>query len=366
MVQSPIGPSTFDLQANACGFHDQWAANAYAPALQHAAIPGPTVDAYGNPLGDLEVTVMDTTVLEPYLITPEVNEDGTVYTFNIDPNARFNDGTPITAADVKASFDRAAAIGSCGQYFWIAGQYDNIPELEIVNDKTLVLDFGRPEAALMPGWATTPVVVYSQASIAANPQEEGSVINEFFASNIGGGGGPYVVESYEPNLRMELTANPNFFGDPPYEDKVIINWVDDPSALFLQAANGDADVTYEITPEQVAELEGNDNVRVVLVPAFQHWNINLVQSNPPMDNVKLREALVRATPYEEIIKEVAGGFGTNYYGPLAQNLAHFNRELSAPIPFDLNAAAAALAESGLSIPVELELVVQEGSGVPER
>ena len=85
----------------------------------------------------------------------------------------------------------------------------------------------------MPGWATTPVSVYSQASITENPQEEGNVINEFFAGNIGGGGGPYVIDSYEPNLRMELSANPNFYGAAPFENNVVVNWIDDPSALFL-------------------------------------------------------------------------------------------------------------------------------------
>ena len=308
---------------------------------------------------------MDTTAVEPSLVTTTQSGDGTVWTFAINPSAAFNDGTPITSADLKASYDRAAGINSCGLFFWIAGQYDNFPEIEIVDDQTLTFTFGRPEAALVPGWATTPVSVYSQASVTENPQEEGNVINEFFAGNIGGGG-PYVIDSYEPNLRMELSANPNFYGAAPFENNVVVNWIDDPSALFLQASNGEADVTYELSPEQVVELQGNDNVQVVVIPASQYWNINLTQTQPPMDNVKLREALVRAVPYEQILSEVAQGFGNLYYGPLAQGLPHFNADLSPAIEFDLEAAQAALDESGLPQPVELELVVQEGSGVPER
>jgi peptide/nickel transport system substrate-binding protein len=366
VVNAPIGPATLDLWANACGFHDQWAGNMYAQITEHPAIPGPTEDAFGRPLEGLTVTVMDTTKLSPDLVTWEVDPTGTVYTWHINENATFEDGTPIDSAAVKASFDRAMALQSCGSYFWIAGQYDNIPKVETPDDKTVVLTFSRPEGALLAGWATTPSSVLQPSVLAEHPDKEGAVVNEYWASHIIGGGGPYILDEYVPNQSMRMHANPDYYGDPPLAQDILVNFINSESTLLLQAKEGQADVTFDLSPEAVESLKDNPDVNVIEVPAFQHWNVNLNWDVPPIDNVKVREALTYAVPYQDILDQVAKGYGNLYYGPIAQNLPFFNPEVSAPREFDLAKAQALLKESGVKTPLNLELVVQQGSGIPER
>lgn len=366
VVNAPVGPATLDLLANACGFHDQWAANLYAQITQHPPAPGPTEDAFGKPLEGLTVTVMDTEQLVPDLADWETSDDGTVYTLHLNPDAKFDDGTPIDSAAVKFSLERALTLASCGSYFWIAGQYDNVPTVETPDAETVVLTFSRPEGALLAGWATTPSSVFEPSAVAEHPDTEGAAVNEYWASHVAGGGGPYLLDEYEPNTRMTMHANPDYFGDAPLSENVIVNFINSEQNLLLQARSGEADVTYELSPEGAASLEGDPNVNVIQVPAFQHWNVNLNWKIAPLDNVKVREALTYAVPYEDILEQVAKGFGTLYYGPLAQNLRYFNQELSAPRTFDLEKAQSLLAESGVATPLSLELVVQQGSGVPER
>ncbi|MFT3974042.1 MAG: ABC transporter substrate-binding protein [Amaricoccus sp.] len=74
----------------------------------------------------------------------------------------------------------------------------------------------------------------------------------------------------------------------------------------------------------------------------------------------MREAAALAVPYEDIIKKLAYGYGTAYYGPIPPSLPGFNAELSKPLPYDLQKAKALIAESGLPTPIKPEVMIQEG------
>jgi peptide/nickel transport system substrate-binding protein len=84
----------------------------------------------------------------------------------------------------------------------------------------------------------------------------------------------------------------------------------------------------------------------------------------PFDNAKVREALSYAVPYQDLLDQVLRGYGKTYFGPLAHTLPHFDPELSAPREFDMEKAKALLDESGVELPVNVTMVLQQGAAFP--
>jgi peptide/nickel transport system substrate-binding protein len=94
--------------------------------------------------------------------------------------------------------------------------------------------------------------------------------------------------------------------------------------------------------------------------------IGLPNDKPPLDNLKLREALTYAVPYEQILDKVAFGFGRLFYGAFFPKMNEFNEQLEQPRTFDLAKAKALLQQSGVQTPLTLQMVVQEGNSIDEQ
>jgi peptide/nickel transport system substrate-binding protein len=366
IVNSPFGPATLDLLANPCGAHDMWASNFYAQLTQWGQTAGPTKDAFGRPFkGGLVVTKMDVRKLQPYAVSWKQLSPSS-FTLTVNPNARFNDGTPMTAAALKASYDRSNARGACGLTYWAGGLAGNPANVTTVNARTLRLDYDRVGAPYVAGWAQPPASIFDPNAIASHPDTQGVTVNPYWAANIAGGGGPYVLESYQPNKQMTMRRNPRYFGRKPVTDRVVVNFIASEPSLLLEARSGKADVTFGLTPQAVLSLKNNPNVNVVAVPNFYQYSVNLSWKMPPLDNKSFRAALTYAIPYKDILSRVQYGFGSLYYGPIAQNLRFFNPYVAKPRPYDLAQARRLLEKSGVKTPVDLQMVIQAGNPVAEQ
>lgn len=359
VVNDPVGPATLDETGNACGNEDQWAANFYRQLVQFSSKPGP---------------FPRTTVVDPDKIIGDVakswseSKDGRTYTFLLDPTANFPDGKPIDSAAVKFTFQRALKLGSCGLTFWLAEQYDNVPTMETPNSTTVVVHLKRPNQLLLSAWATNgPTAIYEPSEVRKHPDKKGQTVNPYWANHIAGGGGPFILDSYAPSHRMTMHRNPSYNGPKRAKsENVVANFGLSQSTLLLQARSGAADVTIGLSADAMVSLRSNKNLRVLKFPAPLFYSLGLNNSIPPFNNQKLREALAYAVPYQDILNKVIRGFGELYYGPIAHALPHFNPALSAPITYDLTKAQTLIKQSGVTLPLDVQLVLQQGATAPAQ
>jgi peptide/nickel transport system substrate-binding protein len=200
----------------------------------------------------------------------------------------------------------------------------------------------------------------------AHPDTPGAPVNEYWANHVAGGGGPFILKEYDPNRRMVLQRNPRFFGKPAASASIIVNFIQSESTRVLNARSGKADITLGLSPDAVAGLRSASNLRVAIIPTFLVQNINLNWSLPPLNNVKFREALTAAVPYDDILRNIVRGYGTRYYGPITPNTRYFNAKASAPRQFDLAKARKLITDSGIKTPVSLQIVILQGDAVAER
>jgi len=355
-VNLAVAPATLD-PAWACGLWEVgFLQNFYVRLTQYGTKPGPD-----------GTTEIDPSNIEPYFARSwDTSDDGLVYTFYLHEGYTFPSGAPVDAAAVKYSFERVLTMNGCGAFFVLDGYYDPflIQDITVVDDYTVQITLAIPNPSILENWAQPAASIVDPTVVEANGGVEAGTPNDFMAGNVAGSG-PFVLESYEPNVRAVLRANPDYLASTG-SDHIVVNWVADPSTLLLQARTGQADVTLGLGKQQVHSLEANPAVRIIANDTTLVEQVHLPNTKEPWTNRQVREALTYAVPYEDILERVAFGYGSLFYGPLSPGFPQFNPELSAPRPFDLDRARRLLAESGVALPFDVEMVIAEGNIIHQQ
>ncbi|MDY6873686.1 MAG: ABC transporter substrate-binding protein [Chloroflexota bacterium] len=196
---------------------------------------------------------------------PEVSEDGLSYTFTLRDDLMFADGTPVTAADYVASWDRLNALE--GQVSGLIQLY--VDSVEAVDDLTVKYNLKSSFGFFPALAATAPFVVTNPAEFTMDE------INSFPETL--DGIGPYKMVSHTPGEQMELQANEYYFGDAPLIPNVIIRYFADPTTMSNAIESGEIDVAWRtLGPVEAIRLQDVDGVNVVKVdaPALRYMVFN--------------------------------------------------------------------------------------------
>ncbi len=357
VVNMAVAPATLD-PAEACGFTDLTIMeNVYARLTQYGSKPGPN-----------GTTQVDPAHIEPYLARSwTISKGGTVYTFKLRKGVTFADGSPVNAAAVKFSFERSITMGGCGGYFIYDGIYTPplVKSITTPDAYTVRITLSRPDPNVLQDWAQPAASIVNPKEVNAHGGVQKGKVNPWMAGHVTRGAGPFLLQSYQPNKSAVLVANPRFF-DQPASQKITINWIPSDPTLLLQARSGAADVTLGLSKQSVHSLANNANVRIIANDTSTAEQIGLPNDKPPFDNVKFREALVYAVPYQQILEKVIYGYGTLFYGPFPPAFPSYNPKLGKPIPFDLAKAQQLIKASGVQTPVSVTMDIQAGNPIDEQ
>lgn len=239
----------------------------------------------------------------------EISEDGTVYTFTLDANATFSDGSPVTADDVVFSFNRTKNI--TGNPSFLA---ETIASVEAADEGTVVLTLTQPDPAILAKLVFGAFSVVNQEVVEANGGSaaegaaESDSAEEWLNAN-SAGSGPYVLESWERGVETVLVRNENYWGEPAALSRVIFRNIPEAATQKIQLEAGDIDIAFDLSSDQVPSLEGNAAVSVyqglsdtlIFIKGNQDEEIGGAAANP-----LVMEAVRYALDYEGI-KILGGG-----------------------------------------------------------
>jgi peptide/nickel transport system substrate-binding protein len=136
------------------------------------------------------------------------------------------------------------------------------------------------------------------------------------------GFGPFHVQSITPGQEVIWVANPNYHTNPPRIKKVIYKQVPDPATRAALLQRGEVDIATELTPRLREQLKHKPGVVIDSVAGNEAVIFGLNNNLPPLDNVKVRQAIAYATPVDDIIRTVflnqpgvriAPGYAPDYY-----------------------------------------------------
>src|SRR3989475_2143100 len=180
--------------------------------------------------------------------------DGLSVTFKLRRDARFHDGTPVTARDVKWSFDRAVTVGGFPTFQMKAGSLEKPEQFVVVDDYTFRVTFVRKDKMTMPDLAVVVPAVFNSELARKHATAQDPWAMEWLKSN-DAGSGAYKLESWKPGQETVYVRFDDWKSGPlPKIRRVIVREV--PSAGNRRALleRGDADISFDLPPKDFAEM----------------------------------------------------------------------------------------------------------------
>ncbi len=218
------------------------------------------------------------------------NKNYTEWTATLKPGLKFSNGEPVTATDVKATFDRILK-GETGPF----GYIQNLTSVTVKDPRTVVFKFSSSAA----GFAS--IVSLSVFAIwPATGLEEG---NSFWKRPISAG--PYALESYDSH-QVKLTLNSKYSG--PEEDRpkqVEFNVVEDPGTRLAQVRTGQANWAFDLPANLIPQMTGSVEKQIAPIPSVYQLLMN--NAVKPFDDVRVRRAVSFALDREAISQTAFGG-----------------------------------------------------------
>lgn len=260
------------------------------------------------------------------------SEDGLTWTFKLHDGVTFHDGTTFDAEDVKFSLDRARAEDSTNaQKALFAG----IDEVTVVDPQTVEIKLSAPNGALPFNLAWGDAVIVAPESV------ENAATNPV-------GTGPFKFTNWVQGDRIEIARNPEYWGEAPALASATFRIISDPNAAFAAMMAGDIDAFPNYpAPETLTQFEADPRFRVIVGSTEGETILAMNNKQPPLDNVKVRQAIAHAINRQEIIDGAMFGYGT----PIGTHFAPHSPDyvdLTGLSEYDPEKSRALLAEAGVS------------------
>jgi peptide/nickel transport system substrate-binding protein len=289
----------------------------------------------------------DNTTFVPRLATGwEGNAENTQFTFKLDPNATFSDGSPVEAADVAWSWLRLRNIDASASFLLAS-----IDTIDTPDAQTVVVNLKFPDSAFLAK-ANAPYTVILNSEVAiengANADEDAEVTDtseEWFLSN-SVGSGPFVLVSYTEGDELKLARNENFWAEGPFFEEVTVRQVQDAVTQRQLLETGDVDIAMQIDPDTASGISSAD-VLVNFVDSFNFVYIAMAEgatTDVPL-TADIREAIKLSIDYQGMIDVTVGGKGSIQASPIPNG---FSGTKNLPLPErDLDRARELLDAAGV-------------------
>lgn len=290
----------------------------------------------------------------------EVAEDGRTVTFHLRKDARFHDGRPVTASDVKWSFDRAVTVGGFPTFQMKAGSLEQTSQFEAVDAHTFRIHLLRADKLTLPDLGVPVAAIYNAQLAKQHATEKDPWAMAWLKVNTAAGGA-YRIESWRPGQQTVYARFDGWRSGPlPKLTRIVVREVPSASAQRALLSRGDADVVVGLAPHDLAELEAHGHdVKIIGTPvenALQYVGLNVKKK--PFDEVRVRKAIAYALPYERIMSAAMFGRGIPMFGATGAIDARWPQP--SPYTTDLDKARALLAEAGHAQGFDTELSFDQG------
>ena len=304
LIVSESGPNNLDIQGvgtNVPGYEANW--NCYDRLIGHEMKTLPNgVQYYDRDKFRME-------------LAEDMAVGDMSVTFKVRKGAVFQDGTPVTATDVKWSLDRAVTVGGFPTFQMKAGSLEKPEQFVVVDDRTLRIDFLRKDRLTIPDLAVIVPCILNSGLVKKNATEKDPWGLEYTKQNTAGSGA-YKVAKWTPDTEVVFERNEHWTSGPmPKVRRIIWRMVPDAGNRRALLERGDADISYDLPNKDFAELKTAGKVDIVSTPysnGIQYIGMNVTK--PPFDNVKVRHAVAYAIPYQKIMDAVLFGLAKPMYG----------------------------------------------------
>lgn len=299
---------------------------------------------------------MDTEVHPALASDWEVSEDGRQYTFTLEEDVVFHDGTAFNADAVVYNFERwmspkedqAEPFAFYRSMFGgFKGDEDHIiKDVKAIDEYTVEIDLKRPQASFLKNLSMTPFSIASPKAL----KESGSDYGQHPV-----GTGPFVFKEWKRNDKIVLEKNSGYWiDDYPKLEQVIFKSIPDNAARLNALKTGEIDMMDGVMPSDVTQIEDNSDLKTFTRPSMNIGYLGLNVTRGPLKSKKVRQALNHAVDKEAIIKAFYQGQAEPAKNPIPSSIQGYNEDVT-QYDYDLDKAMALLEEAGYADGFEMEL-----------
>lgn len=328
--------------------------------------------------------VPGTTEVAPALATGwEISEDGTEYTFTLREGVSFTDDTPFNAEAVCANFDRwynwtGAMQGQniSNAYQLIFGGFAESDNPDLVGGRyrdctvddeyTATIGLTGPFGGMIPSLAMVQFAMQSPTAMekydADNIVAEGADVRYGeYATAHPTGTGPFMFESWDRGQQVELVANPDYWGEAPKLDGIIMRTIGDPAARSQALRSGEVDGYDLVAPADIAPLKA-EGFQLLNREPLNVLYLGMDQSDPLLADPRIRQAIAHAIDKESLISQTLPEGSEPAVVFVPPGVDGWTDDVTT-YEFDLDQTAELLAEAGQPQPV-LDFYYPTGTSRP--
>ncbi|MEO9338414.1 peptide ABC transporter substrate-binding protein [Mesorhizobium sp. SB112] len=248
-----------------------------------------------------------------------ISADGLQWKIKLRDDAKWHDGTPFTAEDVKFTLELLVDPNFLS---WRRTGHEFVRDIKVVSPTEITWRMEQPFAPYASILAATFIV--PKHALGAEEDKNKAAYN-----NAPIGTGPFKWTNRVAGDHIELTANPDYFGDGPYIERLVVKYIPDLTVLYTQFKTGDIDVTglQWITPDHYEEAKALDGKDVQVVPNSTVESISLNMERPQFKDPAVRRALYLAIDKASIIDALYYGLPTPTESYMPQQSFYYNADL---------------------------------------
>lgn len=267
----------------------------------------------------------------PALAEKYEETDPTTYTFTLHEGLTFHDGTPLTSAEVKRSFENLADPKSAAK---IVAVTQGIQAIETPDARTVIIKLKAPNAAFLDYIADTTAAILPPAAFEK-------------AGESWVGAGPFKLASHDKGVSFVVEKFDGYYD----AGSVKLNKIDFPIYTDGQARTnallaGDVDLIDFVPWEEFDRVKSDPSITLDAQSGpFMYLNFNVTKG--PFADPKVREAVALAVNRENVVSAALSGNGSQIQGvPIPESSPFYNKELASGWKQDISRAKSLLAEAG--------------------
>lgn len=328
-----------------------YAADAGQTAIFVSAVDIPNIDpavGHDEAIATTQKTTYDTLYrhlgnpvqLVPWLATGHTaSADAKEWTFTLDPKAKFQDGSPVTADAVVYSLQRLLKINQ--GVAWMFNGVMDASGVQAVDPHTVKFTLTKSYAPFLH--ATAWLFVLNPAVVKQH-EKDGDMGKAWLTTNAAGSG-PFKITRWEQNNIFQFTADPNYWRgwEEPHVAAYVHQVMSESSTKRIALQQGKAQMGNWLSPDDETLLEKDPSVVVPKEASITTYTIKMNSKVGPTADVNVRRAISYAFDYQGMI-DAMSGFATDLAGPLAPSLPGAKADLKG-YETNLDQAKAELAKS---------------------
>lgn len=297
----------------------------------------------------LVVYSKDLSEITPSLATDwQISDDLLVYTFQLRDDVFFQqgeyqDGRQMTAEDVKYSLERSAKES-------VMNRLRGVTKVDVSGEFEVQVHLESPNAALL--------AVLTDAGNSIVPKEEVEGWGDEFGAHLVGTG-PFAIKDWKKDQQIDLVRNDKYWGGKPHLDGVRMKVIADPNMMTNALRSGDIDVALDVKGQNRELINKDENFELLTIQALSITYLDMNNKVGPTADVKVREAIYKATNVDELVSGVnQWGGAVRSYQPLPTGSWGYDKELEKLVPtYEPEKAKELLAEAGYPDGFKTEIYV---------